>query len=311
MSRPLRYVPPGGGLFEVLCRYFQGRALLRPSREVNRMIVGTLARGIRRCGVRLVAVSVLSNHMHLLVLVDDARQLARLMEFVNANIARQVGRLQRWDGKFWDGRYRAIPISNEEAAQVSRLKYLLEQGCKEGLVARPQEWPGVHCAQAMASGEPLQGRWFDATGFYRACLRRGEARRAEYEQQELLELTPLPCWAHLPPGEYRGKVFRMIEDIATETRARHRRSGTRPLGRRGVLRRHPHRRGPELRRTPAPWIHAVHKSIRAAYRRAYREFVLVYRAAAAELREGNLGARFPPGCFPPALPFVPAVSNLP
>jgi hypothetical protein len=54
---------------------------------------------------------------------------------------------------------------------------------------------------------------------------------------ESIELTPLPCWEHLPKEEYRSRVREMIEDIARETRERHRAEGTRPLGVEKIRRR--------------------------------------------------------------------------
>jgi hypothetical protein len=39
---------------------------------------------------------VVSNHAHLLLSPTSAYQLARLMQFVNANIAKEVARLQDW-----------------------------------------------------------------------------------------------------------------------------------------------------------------------------------------------------------------------
>ena len=45
--------------------------------------------------------------------------------------------------------------------QWSRLKYLLANGVKEGLVESPLDWPGVSCAKALVHGEPLEGYWFN------------------------------------------------------------------------------------------------------------------------------------------------------
>ena len=42
---------------------------------------------------------------------------------------------------------------------MSRLAYLLAHGVKEGLVASPYDWPGVHCARALVEGKPVSGRW--------------------------------------------------------------------------------------------------------------------------------------------------------
>ena len=44
---------------------------------------------------------------------------------------------------------------------------------------------------------------------------------------------------------------------------------------------------------------------------AYRLFVEAYREAAARLLAGDLAVEFPPGCFPPAPPFVPADAGVP
>jgi hypothetical protein len=40
---------------------------------------------------------------------------------------------------------------------VWRLRYLLEQGCKEGLVRSPRQWPGATGIEALLSGRPLDG----------------------------------------------------------------------------------------------------------------------------------------------------------
>ena len=173
MGRRLRYVASPGSLFEITCRVIQGRMLLRPSRVLNEMIVGTLAVAAERYGVRVVCVVVLSNHYHLLLRVDDAQQMARFQGFVGSKIAREIGRLTGWREKVWGRRYSAIEISDEPAAQVERLRYLLSHGVKENLVARCAQWPGVHAAEAMATGRPLLGFWFDRTAEFQA-RKRGE-----------------------------------------------------------------------------------------------------------------------------------------
>jgi hypothetical protein len=51
----------------------------------------------------------------------------------------------------------------EEAAQVERLRYVLAHGCKEGLVERLRDWPGVSAVRALLEDESLEGLWFDRT----------------------------------------------------------------------------------------------------------------------------------------------------
>jgi hypothetical protein len=84
-----------------------------------------------------------------------------------------VRRLTDWTGKIWERRYQAIVISDEEEAQVARLKYVLSHGVKENLVARLRDWPGLHCVRQIVDGEPLAGTWYGRTQQYLA-RRKGE-----------------------------------------------------------------------------------------------------------------------------------------
>jgi REP element-mobilizing transposase RayT len=62
MPRKLRYTPEGGALYEITCRTIHSRFLFRPTRRLNEIIVGTLARAKRRYGVEISAFCCLSNH---------------------------------------------------------------------------------------------------------------------------------------------------------------------------------------------------------------------------------------------------------
>ena len=52
---------------EVHCRTLHGRFLLRPSRDLNEVVIGILERAARRYRVRLCLLTYLSNHCHLLL----------------------------------------------------------------------------------------------------------------------------------------------------------------------------------------------------------------------------------------------------
>jgi hypothetical protein len=88
-----------------------------------------------------------------LLTVDDARQLADFVGYLNSNLAREIAHKTGWTDKIWSRRYEAIQVSSEKEAQAKRLKYILAHGAKEGLVARPQEWPGVHCVGPLLAGQ--------------------------------------------------------------------------------------------------------------------------------------------------------------
>ncbi|HEX2556820.1 MAG TPA: transposase, partial [Nitrososphaera sp.] len=160
-------------LVEVTTQTVHSRLLLRPSNQINETVLGILGRAQELYGAQISGYAFLSNHYHVLVVVDSAKQLADFMTYFNSNLAREVGRLVQWREKFWARRYRAIVVSGEEAAQRERLKYVLSHGAKEGLVSTPLEWPGAHALRPLLTGEPVTGIWLDRTQEY-AARRRGE-----------------------------------------------------------------------------------------------------------------------------------------
>ena len=129
----------------------------------GRRVLGVLARTARLYKVGVCAFIFLSNHYHLLLRPRNAPELARFMNYLNSNLAREAGRLHGWRERFWSRRYRPVPISFEPEAQVARLEYLLAQGCKEGLVATPGDWPGATSVHALLDGSGLEGVWYDRT----------------------------------------------------------------------------------------------------------------------------------------------------
>ena len=128
-------------------------------------------------------------------------------------------RQKKWTDKIWARRYQAIVISDEEAAQTSRLEYLLANGVKEGLVERVRDWPGVHCVRNLLAGEPLEGLWFDRTKEYSARNRGKTISPGQFATTETVTLSPLPCWEHLSPEQLRSRVEAIVQRIE-ETAAR-------------------------------------------------------------------------------------------
>ena len=256
MGRRLRYIPEDGSLVEVTCRTVHSRFLLRPSAELNEIVAGVLGRAQRLYEVAICSYSFLSNHYHLLLYAKDAGQLMRFMAYLNSNLARETGRLHGWRDKIWSRRYQAIVISPEEPAQIERLRYVLANGCKEGLVGRPRDWPGVHAARDLMSGQAWQGYWFSRTQEY-AARRRGETfDRLKYATPETVVLSPLPCWNHLPAEDWRRLTLHLIHEIEEAAAARLK-AGSQPLGASAIRGQHPHDRPASPKRSPAPLFHAA------------------------------------------------------
>jgi REP-associated tyrosine transposase len=306
MSRKLRFVPEPGQLVLVTNRCAEARFFLKPSSELNDRVIGVLGRAQRRCGVEIVLAIVLSSHFHLLVVVKDAKQLAEFMHFVDTNLAKVTSRLLGRIGPFWQDRYHDVLVANQEEDQVAVLRYVLEQGCKEGLVMSPLDWPGVQSTRAILEGQPLRGTWIDRTALYEANRNQGKPpREKDFSTTETLHFSPLPCWKHLSEDGYRARIGDLVDTITAETRKRHRLAGTRPLGARRICRKKPEFKPREAKKSLARQVRTATTEARRLLIEAYRAFVRSFRAAAERLKAHGDLSGFPPGSFPPGGPFVP------
>ena len=303
-----RYLPDNVP-FHVISRVFQGRHLLRPGRALNRIIAGVIGRAQADFpNVRLFAYAFLSNHVHLM-LQGPTCEVVSFIAFVKREISRRWGAYPgiNWPGAMWHG-YIATALPTPES-QVTCLKYILSQGVKEKLVAKPQLWPGVHAAKQLLSGASLVGEWFDATAY--AVARDRERRKtrpctiaktAFYEPYEVT-LTPIAPWQALSPSEYRRRVRALCDEIEAEGRIA--RDGKPPLGVKAVQ-DIPLDRRSEL---PAqPWLAGrrqmicwsdVHAPETREYVDLYWEFQRAFRAAARALRRGQRTPAFPARAFQP------------
>jgi REP element-mobilizing transposase RayT len=295
--------------FHVISRIFQGRHLLRPGRVLNRIIAGVVGRAQTVYPtVDLFAYAFLSNHVHMM-LRGPTRDVVCFIGFVKREISRRWGAYPgiNWPGTMWHG-YLATALPTADS-QLTCFKYILSQGVKEGLVAKPQLWPGVHSAKQLLAGTPLAGEWFDATAY--AVARDREARRlhpqpvsrsAFFKAYEI-RLSPIAPWVGLSTEQYRERVRDVCDEIEAEGRIARR--GRPPIGARTV------QQVPLERRSalPAlPWLSGRRRMICWADPRApetreyvnrYWEFQRAFRAATLAFVGGDRNAEFPAGAFPP------------
>jgi hypothetical protein len=113
MPRPLRFVPDKS-LVEITTRTFQGRILLKPSAELTDLLLGIIGKAQNLYGMTIHAFVFLSTHAHFLLSPTSAGQLALFMQFVNANVAKEAGRLHVWREGLWSRRYRSIVVADDK-----------------------------------------------------------------------------------------------------------------------------------------------------------------------------------------------------
>jgi hypothetical protein len=308
MPRPLRFIPPDS-LVEITTRTFQGRSLLRPSPELTDILLGVIGKAQDLYKMTMHTFVVASTHAHFLVSPSSAHQLACFMQFVNANMAKEAGRLHDWPDRIWSRRYRAICVVDDAAAHT-RMRYILAHGAKEGLVSGAGSWPGPNCIAALTHGDILRGTWFDRSAEYRARAAGKDVKPGEFATTYDITLTPLSCLLHLDADHRQAHYRRVLHEIDDAADAENKAKGRTPIGVQAILNQDPHHRPDALKRSPAPLVHAHDEEKREAYLAAYKEFVINYRAAAANLvaKAKQIVELFPDWAFPPPLPFKATAS---
>jgi len=161
------------------------------------------------------------------------------------------------------------------------MRYLFENGCKEGLVAHPSLWEGLHVVEALTKGTPFEGLRVDRTAMYQAKKRVGlVVEEKDFTSKVELMLDVLPIWEDLSLEERQARAIALVEEAALSFPAPR---GGRPL-RAPVRLRSPHYRPKRLKRGYAPLCHSSTREHRDAFREAYEVFVSAYRAAVEMLR---------------------------
>lgn len=311
MPRKLRHIPFPNAILEVTIRCFQQRFLLRPDAELNELLLGVLGRALALYpSIRLYQFKFASNHIHLILAAPDTNTLALFMNHVASNLGREAGRFYDWDGKFWQRRYDSAPIEDDESL-IGKTKYVLAHGCKEDLVASPLDWPGASSDRALLYGEKLEGIWYDRAAFGEAERRGKDVRLADFAIRYEVPLTRLPILEDKSEAEVRAFYQQLVDDIEHETHRHCIDEGKSLLGVQAVLDKDPFDRSRKPKRGPAPLCHAATEQRRAAYRRAYQEFVALYRRAVERLHSGASDVAFPSGGFLPPLLYQPEPNVMP
>lgn len=291
---------------ETVQKTIQSRYLLRAGPRLNPRVVGALAKAQSLYPARIHAFVCLGNHWHLFATYDDPEQMARFHCHFKTNLSKEAGLIHDWPESMFPERYGHVEVSEEPETELARLKYVLSQGCKEGWVASPLDWPGASCVQSLTTGRPWVGEWIDRT----ALRRSGKGEASDFSEPLEVKLSPIPSLEHLPPEEYRRVVWDLVREIEEETAAMHRADGTSPMGASAVLAVDPHDRPARVEKKVRPWFHARSPEVRRAMRTALRYIFEAFKEASARLKSGDLDAPFPLHTFPPGRPFVREVEIL-
>jgi len=143
MSLPRRILEHA--TYMITRRCSERRFFLRPDAEVTRIVEFLIAVYADRHGIQILAWAVLSNHFHAVV-ADPDGTLPRFLQDLDSQIARALNAHWRRGESFWaPGSYNAVELDpiEDEANLIEKLTYVWSNPVAAGLVASPEEWPGL------------------------------------------------------------------------------------------------------------------------------------------------------------------------
>jgi REP element-mobilizing transposase RayT len=312
-----RYFDPAV-VYHVTSKTLRGEFFLHPSDATNELILGVLGRAQYRWPqVRLFAYVFMSNHFHLMI-QGDPESVPGFVGFIKREISRRRGIQSQSRGPMWQRRYEATALPSANA-QLKCLKYILSHGVKEGLVERPGDWPGIHCAKQLVCGETRMGRWLNGTRFGKAVFQARDRKkqppsREDYVEGHEVKLAILPCWKSQKATAIKNALRRIVDQVVQGARDRHRSNGSRVMGVEYLR-----KQSPKTRREvpPPPWFEFRRKQIVAwakrrdpavlAYLNAYWEFQSAFKRASKKHITGKSFVTFPVGGWrPPVRPLKAA-----
>jgi len=297
MSR-LRFQPVEWTTHFVTCRNLMGYLLMKPTKRINGLIAGCLAKSInhakQRRGevIKIHAFAFVSNHYHMIISSKSQRDLSSFMSHFNGCLGKELAIEHDLHGKIWHSRYKSSPILDPEALE-DRYRYLLAHSVKEDLVTHPKDWPGLHAYKQLCLRQELKGIWVDRTALYiakqRMNLKMNQGQPTPTEADFTTELTvaldgPPSMWEHLTDEEYRVLCERLVSEVVAEHRERRRRERKGVLGVQRILSQ-PIFEKRFTKRSPCPLCHTKLIELFREYKTAYWSFVGQFRAASYELRD--------------------------
>jgi len=274
-----------GTTYLITRRCTQRQFLLKPTPTTTDIFTYCLAVAAERCGIRVHAVCVASNHYHA-ILTDPAARLPEFLAYLNKYVAKAVNAsLGRWENLWATEPPSCVRLLGPEDV-LEKTRYVVCNPVAAGLVKRAKRWPGLLRFLPRHSLTVTR-----PTVFFR--------EDGPLPATAQLRLTVAPALAALGAAAVEERLSTMVratEDrVATELTAANRTF----LGERGVLgqRATETPRTREPRRVLSPQVAGQSKWHRIEALQRLKAFVVAYRAAWERWRAGVRRIVFPAGTY--------------
>ncbi len=119
------------------------------------MYLNLLARNLESAQVRVLAYTLMTNHIHTVVVPEREDSLAVLFRRVHGRYAQFINTRKGWSGHLWQSRFYSCPLSDAHLATA--LTYVELNPCRAGMVERAEEYRWSSAAVHLRGVEDRHG----------------------------------------------------------------------------------------------------------------------------------------------------------
>ena len=273
----------------ITIRTLEARMWMIPTRKMEKLLGGIVARYASFAGIELYAYCFLSNHYHLVIRAPRGNT-DEFCENINREIARRVNWKNHRTGTFWHTPYADQRILSESDL-VEAFLYVTTNAVRHGLVEHPELWTGL-CSYSQCLYE--RDRSFT---FHHYTAQDPDKIVCSHT----LKLSVLPMLRDLRKQERQERISALIEERVKELHAYRKSNGLGFLGLEGVLSIIPGSIPQTVSRSPRPVSYTKDAELRKQAKAEARERNSKYSEASFRYRLGDLQAEFPEFAFRPPL----------
>lgn len=139
MSRKCRVIVDGG-MYHIINRVIAGEMLLG-TEDSKRMFISVIheAKLVKKFRFKLKNITVMDNHVHLMVKMEKGESLSRVMQWIFSVFSIRYNRRHGRYGHLWADRFKSVVIAGIKAFERA-FEYICNNPVKAGMVARAETY---------------------------------------------------------------------------------------------------------------------------------------------------------------------------
>jgi hypothetical protein len=271
--------------------------------ELERAILGYVAKFSGRYGVDLYALAIEGNHEHLAALFPKANR-ADFMRDLNSCIARAVPRhTPEYPGsKFWGRRYSSEIVPSAEDIK-EQFFYTVLQQVQDGLAQKISQCPGYNCFNDAVRGIKRKFTVINWAEYNAAKKKNPRVRIRDFTEIVILQYARLPGYEHLSQKEYAKLMHKELEERRVKI-VKERIKAGKGFADPESLKRTPRGSRPKHTKTSditshRPRVLSRSPELREKRKAIYFSDIAEYKEASRRYRAGEFDVPFPPGTYRP------------